>query len=59
MPLMLVVKRRMNTIKQLGKRDNAHQRPFDSTQLFKNNNSKNVIKSVFDVDLHHDPIRVG
>jgi len=58
MPFMLVVKRRMNTIKQLGKRDNVHQRPFDNTQLFKNNNSKNVIKSVFDVDLHHDPIKV-
>jgi hypothetical protein len=31
MPLMLVVKRKMSTIKQLGKRDNVHKRPFDIT----------------------------
>jgi hypothetical protein len=58
MPPMLVIKRRMNTIKQHGKRDNVRQRPLDITQFFKNNSSRNVIKSIFDVDLHHNPIRV-
>jgi hypothetical protein len=52
---MLVVKRRMNTIKQPKKGDNVHQRPLDITQLSKNNNLKNVIKNV---DLHHNPIMV-
>jgi len=55
---MLEIKRRMNTIKQLGKRENVHQKPLDITQLFKNNNLKNVIKSIFDIDLHHGPIKV-
>jgi hypothetical protein len=55
---MLVVKRRMNTIKQLGKKDNVRQRFFGILQLKKNNSSKSDIKSVFDVDMHHDPIRV-
>jgi hypothetical protein len=55
---MLVVKKRMNTTKQLGKGDNACQRPFDITQLFETHNLRNVIKSVFDVNMHHDPIKV-
>jgi hypothetical protein len=55
---MLVVKRRMNSIKQLGKWDNPHQSPLDITQFSKNNNSKNAIKGVFDINLHHNPIRV-
>jgi hypothetical protein len=32
---------------------------LDILELFKNNNSRNVIKSVFDIDLHHDPIKVS
>jgi hypothetical protein len=55
---MLVVKKKMSTIKQPNKGDNVRQNPNNITQLFKNNNSKNVIKIVFDVDLHHGPIRV-
>jgi len=55
---MLIIKRKMSTIKQLGKGDNAHQKPFNITQLFKNKNLKNVIKSVFDVNMHHGPIGV-
>jgi hypothetical protein len=55
---MLVIRRKMSTIKQLGKRDNVHQRPPNITQLSKNSDSKNIIKSVFNVDLHHGPIRV-
>jgi hypothetical protein len=55
---MLEIKRRMNTIKQLGKRENVHQKPLDITQLFKNNNLKNVIKSIFDINMHHNPIKV-
>jgi hypothetical protein len=55
---MLVVKRKMNAIKQLGKKDNAHQRPFNITQLFKNSRSRNTIKNVFDLNLHHNLIRV-
>jgi hypothetical protein len=58
MPPMLVIKRRMNTIKQPSKGDNDHQRPLDITQLFKNNNSKNIIKNVFNINLHHNPIKV-
>ncbi len=58
MPPILEVKRKMNTIKQLGKRDNAHQKPPNITQLFENTYSKNIIKSVFNIDLHHGPIRV-
>jgi hypothetical protein len=48
----------MMNIKQLGKGDNVHQRPPNITQLSKNNNSRNVIKSVFNVDLHHSLIKV-
>jgi hypothetical protein len=55
---MLVVKRRMSIIKQLGKRDNARQSPRNITQLSKNNNFKNVIKSVFYINFHHGPIKV-
>jgi hypothetical protein len=55
---MLVIKRKMNAIKQLNKKDNVHQRPLDITQFFKNNNSKNVIKGIFNVDLQHDPLKV-
>jgi hypothetical protein len=55
---MLVVKIRMSTIKQPGKRDNAHERPLNITQLYENNNLRNVIKSIFDINLHHDLIRV-
>jgi hypothetical protein len=55
---MLEIKRRMNTIKQLSKGGNVHQRPLGITQLSKNNNLKNVIKSVFDIDMHHGPIKV-
>jgi hypothetical protein len=58
MPLMLVVKRRMGAIKQPSKRDNVSQRPPNITRLLKNNNSRNIIKRVFNVDLHHDLIRV-
>jgi hypothetical protein len=54
---MLVVKKKMSTIKQPGKGDNARQSPDNITQLSKNNNSKNVIKIVFYVNLHHGPIR--
>jgi hypothetical protein len=53
MPPMLVKKKIMSTIKQLGKGDNAYQRPLNIIQLSKNSSSKNVIKNVFDVDLHH------
>jgi hypothetical protein len=28
------------------------------TQFSRNNNSKNATKSIFNVDLHHNPIRV-
>jgi len=45
-------------IKQLDKRDNACQRLSDITKLFLNNNSRNVIKNIFNLDLHHDPIKV-
>jgi hypothetical protein len=55
---MVIVKRRINTIKQSGKGDNVHQKPLGITQLFKSNSSKNTIKNVFDVDLHHSPIKV-
>jgi len=55
---MLVVKRIMNTIKQFGKGDNVHQKTPDISQFLKNNNSINVIKSVFNVNLHHDPFKV-
>jgi hypothetical protein len=41
---MLVIKRKMNTIKQLGKRDNAHQMPSNITKLSKNNNLKILLK---------------
>jgi hypothetical protein len=58
MPPMLVVKRKMNTIKEFGKGDNARQRPHDITHFFKNNSSRNAIKSIFDIDLHYSPIRV-
>jgi hypothetical protein len=50
MPPMLIVNRRVNTIKQLGKGENVHQRSLDITQLSKNSSSKNVIKNVFDVN---------
>jgi hypothetical protein len=55
---MLVVNRRMNTIKQPSKRDNVHQRPPSITQPSNKNDSKNVIKNVFNVDLHHGLIKV-
>jgi hypothetical protein len=55
---MLVVKRRMCIIKQLGKGDNVHQSPPSITQLFQNSSSKNVIKSIFNVNLHHSLIKV-
>jgi hypothetical protein len=55
---MLEVERKMSTIKQLGKGDNVHQRPFNITQLSKNSCSRNVIKNVFDVNLHHGLIKV-
>jgi hypothetical protein len=45
MPPMPVVKRRMSTIKQHGKGDNVWQKPFDITQLFKNNNLKMLLKA--------------
>jgi hypothetical protein len=32
---MLVIKRKMSTIKQLGKGDNVHERPLDMTQFLK------------------------
>jgi hypothetical protein len=35
MPPMLIVKKKMNTIKQLGKRDNVHQRPLASHNYLK------------------------
>jgi hypothetical protein len=38
--------------------DNAHQRPFSLTELSKNNNLRNIIKNIFNVDLHHSPIMV-
>jgi hypothetical protein len=55
---MLVIKRKMNIIKQPGKGDNVCQRPPSITQFSKNKSSKNTIKNIFDVDLHHDPIKV-
>jgi hypothetical protein len=55
---MLVIKKKISTTKQPGKGDNVHQKPPGITQLFKNNSLKNIIKSVFNVDLHHGPIRV-
>jgi hypothetical protein len=48
----------MSTIKQHGNGDNAHQRTYNISQLFKNSNSKNIIKIVFDIYLHHNPINV-
>jgi hypothetical protein len=45
----------MNTIKQFGKGDNAHQSPLDIAQFLKNSISIDVI-NIFDVDLHHGPI---
>jgi hypothetical protein len=54
---MLVIKRRMNTIKQLGKTKDACQRSSNISQLSKNSSLRNDIKNVFDVDLHHDPIK--
>ncbi len=59
MPLMLVVNRRVSTIKQFGKGENIHQRPPDITQLSKNSSSRNFIKNIFNVNLHHGPIRVS
>jgi len=58
MPPMFVVNKRINTIKELGKKDNVHKRPPDVTQVSKNNSLKYTIKNVFDIDLHHGPIRV-
>jgi hypothetical protein len=55
---LLVMKKKMNTIKQHGKGDNAHQRSFRILKFFKNNNLKNAIKNIFNVNLHHDPIKV-
>lgn len=55
---MLVLKRIMIIIKQLGKGDNACQRSPNILQLSKNNNSKNVIRNIFDVNLCHDLIKV-
>jgi hypothetical protein len=55
---MLVVKRIIGTIKQLGKGDNARLKPPDVTQFYKNNSLRNVIKIIFDVNLHHGPIMV-
>jgi len=55
---MLILKRKMNTIKQLGKGDNACQRPPGITQSSKNNSLKNAIKSIFYLNMHHGPIRV-
>jgi hypothetical protein len=49
---MLEIKRRMSTIKQPGKGDNARQRPPSITQFFKNNSSRNTIENIFDIDLH-------
>jgi hypothetical protein len=45
-------------IKHIDKRDNACQSLSDITELFLNNNSRNVIKNIFNLDLHHDPIKV-
>jgi hypothetical protein len=55
---MLVVKRRMGTTKQLGKVDNLHQRSPRHHTIFLKNSSRNVIKIVFNIDLHHSPIKV-
>jgi hypothetical protein len=55
---MLVIKRKMNTIKQPGKGDNACQKLLNITQLSKNNSLKIIIKNIFNIDLHHGPIRV-
>jgi len=55
---MLIIKRKMNAIKQFGKRDNVRQRPLGITQFFKNNSLKIFIKNVFDFDLHHGLIKV-
>jgi len=55
---MLIIKRKMVIIKQHDKKDNAHQRPPYITNLFKINSLINAIKNVFDIDLHHDPIKV-
>jgi hypothetical protein len=51
---MLIVKKKMSTIKQLGKGDKVRQVPFDITQLSKNSSSRNVIKNIFDINLHHE-----
>jgi hypothetical protein len=55
---MLEVKKKMNAIKQFSEEDNAYQKPPITTQFFKNSSSRNVIKNVFDIDMHHGPIRV-
>jgi len=55
---ILVIKKKMNTIEQPSKGDNVCQNPNNITQLSINNNSKNDIKIIFNVNLHHDPIRV-
>jgi hypothetical protein len=31
---------------------------FDISQFFKNSRLKNIIKSIFDINLNHNPIRV-
>jgi hypothetical protein len=55
---MLIIIIKKSTIKQLGKRDNARQRPHDITQFSKNIDSKHVIISIFNIDRHHDLIKV-
>jgi hypothetical protein len=55
---MLVVKKRMCTIKQFGKRDNARQKPLRHHIIILNINLRNLIKNVFNIDLHHNLVRV-
>jgi hypothetical protein len=54
---MLILKRRMSTIKQHDKGDNVYQRSSSTLKLFKNSSLRNVIKNIFNIDLHHNLIK--
>jgi hypothetical protein len=55
---MLIIFLKMSIVKQHDKKDNVCQRTYDISQLFKINSLKNIIKNVFNIYLHHNPIKV-
>jgi hypothetical protein len=55
---MLVVKKKMNTRKQHGKKHNVNQRSLNISKFFTTSSLKNAIKNHLHVELYHDPIRV-